>query len=129
MTQRRLRTVMDLWFTDSPLGICGDEDSGAMSSWFAFSALGIYPVCPGKPDYALSSPLFDEIRIKVAGGTFTIRAEGAGRGLRYIRSASLNGKPYDRPFLSHADLTAGGELILEMDSRPNKAWGANPAAG
>ena len=63
-----------------------------------------------------------------AGGTFTIRAEGAGRGLRYIKSASLNGKPYDRPFLSHADLTAGGELILEMDSRPNKAWGANPAA-
>ena len=83
MTQRRLRTIMDLWFTNSPLGICGDEDSGAMSSWLAFSALGLYPVCPGKPEYALSSPLFDEIRIKVPGGVFTIRAEGAGDGLRY----------------------------------------------
>ncbi len=127
MTQRRLRAIMDLWFTNSPLGICGDEDSGAMSSWFAFSALGLYPVCPGKPDYALSSPLFDEIRIKVPDGTFTIRAEGAGQGLRYIQSASLNGKPYDRPFLTHRDLTAGGELTLEMGSRPNKTWGVNTA--
>ena len=123
MTQRRLRSVMNLWFTNSPLGICGDEDSGAMSSWFAFSALGLYPVCPGRPDYALSSPLFDEVRIKTGGGEFVVKAEGAGEDLRYIRSARLNGKAHDRPFLTHVDLTAGGELVLEMDSRPNREWG------
>ena len=123
MTQRRLRTIMDLWFTNSPLGICGDEDSGAMSSWLAFSALGLYPVCPGKPEYALSSPLFDEIELSLGEKTFTIRAEGAGDGLRYIRSAKLNGKDYDRAFLDHRDLTAGGELVLEMSARPNPAWG------
>ena len=123
MTQRRLRTIMDLWFTNSPLGICGDEDSGAMSSWFAFSALGLYPVCPGKPEYALSSPLFDEIELSLGEKTFTIRAEGAGDGLRYIRSAKLNGKDYDRAFLDHRDLTAGGEFVLEMSARPNPAWG------
>nr|MCR5681511.1 GH92 family glycosyl hydrolase [Clostridiales bacterium] len=82
MAQRRLRTIMDLWFTNSPLGICGDEDSGAMSSWFAFSGIGLYPVCPGKPDYALSSPIFDEVRIKTAGGEFVIHAQGAGDGMR-----------------------------------------------
>ena len=54
--QRRLRELMDLWFTDSPTGICGDEDGGAMSSWLVFSALGFYPVCPGKPEYALGTP-------------------------------------------------------------------------
>ena len=122
MTQRRLRTIMDLWFTDSPLGICGDEDSGAMSSWYAFSGIGLYPVCPGKPEYALSSPLFDEVTIKVSGGEFVIRAEGAGDGLRYIQSASLNGGTFDRAFLTHRELTAGGELVLKMGSRPNREW-------
>lgn len=123
MTQRRLRTIIELWFTNSPLGICGDEDSGAMSSWMAFSALGIYPVCPGKAEYALTSPMFNEVEITVPGGKFVIKAEGAGDGLRYIKSATLNGKEYNKAFLSHADLTAGGELVLEMSDRPNKAWG------
>ena len=123
MTQRRLRTIIELWFTNSPLGICGDEDSGAMSSWLAFSALGLYPVCPGKGEYALSSPVFDEVEIKVSGGVFRIKAEGAGEGKRYINSATLNGKPYSRAFLSHSDVTAGGELILEMSDRPNRQWG------
>ncbi len=123
MTQRRLRTIIELWFTDSPLGICGDEDSGAMSSWLAFSALGFYPVCPGKPEYALSSPVFDEVELDLSGKKFVIRAEGAGDGLRYIRSAKLNGKEHNRAFLTHADLTAGGELTLEMSDRPNREWG------
>lgn len=123
MTQRRLRTIMELWFTNSPLGICGDEDSGAMSSWLAFSALGLYPVCPGKAEYALSSPMFDEVEITVTGGKFVIRAEGAGDGLRYIQSAKLNGRDYNKAFISHADLMAGGELVLEMSDRPNRAWG------
>ena len=123
MTQRRLRTIIELWFTNSPLGICGDEDSGAMSSWLAFSALGLYPVCPGKPEYALAAPMFDEVTLTVPGGEFTIRAQGAGSGLRYIQSAKLNGRPCDRAFLDHRDLAAGGELVLEMGSRPNKAWG------
>lgn len=123
MTQRRLRTIIELWFTNSPLGICGDEDSGAMSSWLAFSALGLYPVCPGKPEYALAAPMFDEVTLTVPGGEFTIRAQGAGSGLRYIQSAKLNGRPHGRAFLDHRDLAAGGELVLEMGSRPNKAWG------
>ncbi len=127
MTQRRLRTIMDLWFTNSPLGICGDEDSGAMSSWYAFSGIGLYPVCPGKPEYALSSPLFDEVRIRVEGGEFVIRAEGAGDGQRYIQSASLNGADFDRAFLTHGELTAGGELVLKMGSRPNKEWAVRRA--
>ncbi len=123
MTQRRLRTIIELWFNDTPLGICGDEDSGAMSSWLAFSALGIYPVCPGKPEYALAAPMFDEAEIAVPGGKFVIRAPGAGDGRRYIRSAKLNGKAWDRCFLGHSDIAAGGELVLETDDRPSCEWG------
>ena len=108
-------------FTNSPTGICGDEDGGAMSSWLVFSALGFYPVCPGKAEYALGTPLFDRAEIQVGEGrAFTVSSKGAGDGKRYIRAAYLNGKPLERPFLTHEEIVSGGELVLEMDSRPVK---------
>nr|MCR5681864.1 glycoside hydrolase family 92 protein [Clostridiales bacterium] len=88
-----------------------------------FSGIGLYPVCPGKPDYALSSPIFDEVRIKTAGGEFVIHAQGAGDGMRYIQSAALNGMQLNRAFLTHGELESGGELVLTMGPRPNKSWG------
>jgi len=124
-TQRRLRELMRLWFNDSPFGICGDEDGGAMCGWYVFSAMGFYPFCPGKPEYEIGSPLFDEIRLHLDGGVFTIRAQGNGEKAKYIQSAYLNGQPLDSTVLSHADLAAGGELVLTMGERPNKAWAAH----
>lgn len=119
--QKRLRDLMDIWFTNSPTGICGDEDGGAMSSWFVFSALGFYPVCPGKPEYAMGTPLFDSARILLDNGnTFDIESQGAGEGKRYIRAAFLNGAALGRPFLTHEDIVRGGKLQLLMDERPNK---------
>ena len=117
--QKRLRDLMDIWFSDSPTGICGDEDGGAMSSFFVFSAMGFYPVCPGKPEYALGTPLFDQIEIPASGGSrFTIKAPGAAEGLRYIQEARLNGEKLTRPFLSHQEITRGGTLELQMGKRP-----------
>ena len=119
--QKKLRDLMDIWFTNSPTGICGDEDGGAMSSWLVFSALGFYPVCPGKAEYAIGTPLFDRAEIQVGGGkTFTVVSEGAGDGLRYIQSAKLNGVPLERPFLTHEQIVSGGELVLEMGRKPKK---------
>lgn len=117
--QKKLRDLMDIWFTNNPTGICGDEDGGAMSSWLVFSAMGFYPVCPGKPEYALGTPLFDSMEMKMENGaSFKVTAKGAGDGLRYIQSATLNGKPLNRPFLTHEEITSGGELVLEMGTRP-----------
>ena len=110
---------MDIWFTNSPTGICGDEDGGAMSSWFVFSAMGFYPVCPGKAEYALGTPLFDSMALHMENGnTFRVVSPGAGDGLRYIKSARLNGRPLERPFLTHAQIVSGGELVLEMSRIP-----------
>ena len=124
-TQRKLREIMKIWFDDTPLGICGDEDGGAMCAWYVFAAMGFYPVCPGKPQYDLGSPIFDEVRIHLPGGkTFTIRAENNSRKAKYIQSAEMNGKPYDSAFLSHDDIAAGATLTLRMGERPNRAWAA-----
>ncbi len=119
--QKKLRELMDIWFTNSPTGICGDEDGGAMSSWYVFSAMGFYPVCPGKPEYAMGTPLFDTMEMRMENGkVFRIVSKGAGDGLRYVKSATLNGKKLDRPFLTHEQIVSGGELVLEMDRVPNK---------
>ena len=119
--QKNLRNCMDIWFTNSPIGICGDEDNGAMSSWFVFSAMGFYPVCPGKPEYAIGTPIFDSVQISLENGRFfKITSHSAGDGKCYIQSARLNGKLLEKLFLSHNDIMSGGELVLEMGTKPNK---------
>lgn len=136
-TQRRLRQLMELWFFDHPLGICGDEDGGALSSWYVFGAMGFYPLCPGRPVYGIGSPVFakttihmgaDEKASGIRGGTFTIVAEGVSRRNKYVQSATLNGRPLNRAWFTHADLIDGGCLSLEMGPTPNKSWAADPAA-
>ena len=72
-TQRKIHELIDLWFTDSPLGICGDEDGGAMSAFLVFSAMGFYPVNPASAEYDLGSPIFDRIEMDLPNGkTFTL---------------------------------------------------------
>ncbi|MDR3191885.1 MAG: GH92 family glycosyl hydrolase [Treponema sp.] len=121
--QKRLRDLMDIWYFNSPLGICGDEDEGTLSGWLVFSALGFFPVCPGSGRYAIGTPLFDRASISLGDGkAFTITSPGAGEGRRYIQSARLNGKPLAEPFLSHEELSSGAELVLEMGNAPRMEW-------
>ena len=120
-TQRKLHEIIDLWFTDSPLGICGDEDGGAMSAFLAFSAMGFYPVNPAAGTYDLGSPVFDRVEIDLPNGkTFAVCAEGASGRAKYIQAAQLNGEALKAPMFTHAEMMAGGELKLTMGERPNK---------
>jgi predicted alpha-1,2-mannosidase len=126
-TQRHLREIMEIWYTDTPLGICGDEDGGAMSSWYVLTAMGFYPVTPGLPVYALGSPIFEETRISLENGkVFTITARNVSAKNKYIQSAVLNGKPLNKPWFEHSDMVNGGTLLLVMASTPNTAWGSAP---
>jgi predicted alpha-1,2-mannosidase len=123
-TQRRVREIMRVLFDDTVHGICGDEDGGAMCSWYVFSAMGFYPVCPGKPEYEIGSPVFENVRLHLQDGkTFTIEAPGNNAKTKYIQSACLNGKPWGKTTLHHTNITAGGTLTLSMGERPEKGWG------
>ena len=122
--QRLLRQIMEVWYGDGPLGICGDEDGGAMSSWYVLSAMGFYPVCPGRPVYDIGSPLFQEVKIALAGGrTFTVSAPGASAGNKYVQSATLNGKPLDKPWFTHDELAARGDAGAADGSAPEQEMG------
>ena len=124
--QVRLRQAMTLLYQATPDGLCGDEDTGQMSAWYVFSALGFYPVCPGTPDYLIGSPLFDRATLHLAGGkTFTITAKHNGPQEFYIQNAKLDGKSFDQTFISHQQIINGGELEFAMGSAPNYDWGVS----
>lgn len=120
-TQLRARQIMDKVYNPGPKGYPGDEDQGSMSSWYVMSALGLYPVTPGTSQYAIGSPLFGKAVISLENGnTFTIVAENNSRENVYIQSATLNGQPFERNWIDHSEIMAGGELHFVMGPEPNK---------
>ena len=123
-TQKHVREVMDKLYHSGSKGYCGDEDNGQTSAWYVFSAMGFYPVCPGVPEYAMGSPLFPKLTLHLPGGkNFTVKAEGNSPANRYIGKALLNESEFTRNYLTHRELTSGGELVLWMDSVPDSRRG------
>lgn len=121
-TQHAVRRVMDELYDQD--GMLGDEDTGEMSAWYAFSATGFYPFCPGSPHYLIGSPLFEETILHRPGGKdFTVRASNNSTANCYIQSARLNGQPLTRTWLTHDEITAGGVLEFQMGPQPNRNWG------
>ena len=128
MTQKRIHMLMDQWFRNDLMGIPGDEDGGGMSAFVVFSMLGFYPVTPGMPVYNIGSPFFEKATIKLSTGnqlTITVRNYDAGN--KYIQSARLNGKDWNKPWFSHKDIENGGKLEFVMGRSPNQQWGNSPA--
>ncbi len=124
-TQKRIRSLLESWFMDNVFGIPGDDDGGGMSAFALFSMMGFYPVTPGQPVYAIGSPVFEKVTVRLPNGrSFTVKADGNSPQSRYIRSATFNGKPWDKAWFTHEELLAGGTLCLTMDETPNKAWGS-----
>ena len=108
-----------LMYRNATDGLCGNDDCGQMSAWYIFSSLGFYPVCPGTTQYAIGSPCVEEARIQLPDGkTLVIKAPGLSEKNIYIRSVTVNGKKLLKPFLDHADLMAGGEIIFTMGAKP-----------
>lgn len=125
-TQKRIRMLMDTWYTDNLFGIPGDEDGGGMTAFVVFSMMGFFPVTPGVPVYNIGSPVFNSISIKLDNGkTFTINAKNNSDENRYIQSATLNGKALNQAWFNHDVLIGGGTLNLVMGDRPNKTWGTD----
>ena len=123
-TQKTIRNLVSNKFKATLGGLPGNEDCGQLSAWYIFSAMGFYPVCPGLPVYQIGSPSFDKTTIHLEDGKdFTLVAKNNAPENVYIQSATLNGKPYDRCWISHQDIMDGGTLVLTMGPQPNLSWG------
>lgn len=125
-TQKLVRHIMDELYTSEADGLCGNEDCGQMSSWYVFSALGFYPVTPGKAEYIIGTPIFPEATLNFENGRkFTVKAANVSEKNIYIQNATLNGKEYTKSYLNHEDLVKGGMLELTMGEKPNESWGVS----
>ena len=110
----KVREVLSTLYFDGEAGLSGNEDVGQMSAWYVMSALGFYQAEPATARYWFGSPIIDEATLKVAGGQMHIVVKNNSEQNKYIQRVWLNGKEYRQPWISHADLTAGGELRIEM---------------
>ena len=124
-TQKRIHTLINQWFRNDLMGLPGDEDGGGTSAFVVFSQLGFYPVTPGFAAYNIGSPFFPYAKVTLSNGNvFEVEAQNYSAENKYIQSATLNGKTWNKPWFAHSDIENGGKLVLVMGDKANKSWGA-----
>lgn len=119
-TQQAVRRLIRKYYFNAPEGLPGNDDTGTLSAWLLFSMMGFYPTCPGDMDYALTSPVFDEVKIRLdsryyPGKELVIEAVNA-KGDEYllIDKMEWNGKKHKSYFISHQKLVEGGRLRMVL---------------
>jgi predicted alpha-1,2-mannosidase len=121
LTQKYLRWVLRTHYNDKANGLAGNDDGGTLSSWFVFTAAGIYPI-PGTDRYVIGAPLFPRIDIQVRGGVLHVEAPEVSAENMYVQAVTWNEKPVEKPELLHGDIAQGGTLHFKMGASPG-AWG------
>jgi predicted alpha-1,2-mannosidase len=121
-TAQRVRHILATEYTTGRGGLPGNDDSGAMSSWYVWVAMGLYPNA-GQPFYYIGSPLFQRATINLGGGrSFVIEAPETSASNLYVQSATLNGRALDRAWLKHEEIASSGKLVLRMGATAS-TWG------
>lgn len=123
-TAERLRAIVAANFHPGKNGMAFNDDSGAMSAWYALAQIGIYPNA-GQDVYLIGSPTIPETTIHLGNGRdFRIIAKDASAKNKYVASAELNGKPLNRAWFRHAEIASGGKLVLTMAAQASH-WAAD----
>lgn len=120
-TQEKIRMILEIQYKPTPDGLGGNDDTGQMSAWYIFSALGFYPVQQGSTDYAIGSPLVDHAILNLENGKqFEIEVKNQSKRNVYIQKIELNGKTYSSFNLNHFDIVNGGKITFYMSDKPKK---------
>jgi putative alpha-1,2-mannosidase len=126
-TQDVVRRIQTELFTTQPGGLPGNDDAGSLSSWYVFSALGIYPEIPGVAGFTTGSPMFPKATVHLENGkSIVIIGQNASATTPYVQSLKLNGKPYESPWIVWSELAGGGTLDFDLGAQPSK-WGSDLA--
>ncbi|MGO8869936.1 MAG: GH92 family glycosyl hydrolase [Acidimicrobiales bacterium] len=131
-TQSVVRRIMTQLYPLAPVAEPGEDDLGALSSWYVWAALGLYPETPGVADLAITSPLFPRTTVTEGSGhTLTITAAHAPD--EYVRHAALAigsgaSSNWSKPWLPATALSEGADLAVDLGGSPDTFWGASPSA-
>jgi putative alpha-1,2-mannosidase len=125
-TQAGVRRIQNELFTVKPNGLPGNDDAGALSSWYVFSALGLYPEIPGVAGLVVGSPMFSKATVYLESGkTIQIVGAQASRENFYVQGLKLNGRDYESAWIKWSDLAAGATLDFNLGAEPSP-WGKDP---
>ncbi|MGW1963881.1 lectin [Streptomyces sp. NPDC001935] len=129
-TQSTVRSIQQQIWANTPGGLAdGNDDLGAMSAWYVWSALGMFPETPGTADLALGSPLFTQAVITLPSGkTLTINGNGAADNAPYVQSATWNGSAWNNAYAPTSAITAGGTLTYTLGTSANTSWATAASA-
>lgn len=124
-TQKWVNYCLDKYFGNRPGGLPGNDDAGTMSAWQMLSMMGIYPACPARPDYVITTPTFDKVTIKLnpdfySQSELTIEAKNRTEQNIYIERIELDGEPYNSYFIDHQKLTNAKRLTIYCTDTPRK---------
>jgi len=122
-TQSVVRTIMTTLYSSGNNAYPGNDDLGEMSSWYLWSALGMYPELPGSNVLVLGSPLFPKTILHLKGGDVTIIGNGADAP--YVQNLTVNGETWTKPWIRFSDISKGGTLVYTLASSPDSSWGSN----
>lgn len=121
-TQEKVHQILTSFYKNSPDGLIGNEDCGQMSAWYVLSALGLYQVCPGDPEFTITTPLFASATIHTE-KPFVIKKSAATDKSIYISGMQLGGKEWSTPTIDYASIMQGGTLNCTVQDKPNMQWG------
>jgi predicted alpha-1,2-mannosidase len=147
-TQDFVRQIATTEYRDAPVNEPGNDDLGAISSWYVWAAIGLYPVTPGTANLAIASPLFPKISIELPSGhLLQITAPGASASTPYVHaltvsgiappaaqactpsssgSSGSSGSGWNSPWIPASFLQSGGSLDFVLSATPDHSWGAEP---
>jgi putative alpha-1,2-mannosidase len=149
-TQQVVRKIVNTLYANAPVNEPGNDDLGAISSWYVWAAIGLYPVTPGTANLALGSPLFPAVVLTLPDGQrIVMHAPGASPATPYIHTLAVSGVPsskatpscasptastpedrttWNRPWLPSSIITTGGTLAYGLSAVPDPSWGSAAAA-
>ncbi|WP_037915067.1 GH92 family glycosyl hydrolase [Actinacidiphila yeochonensis] len=128
-TQEAVRQAQTQLYFNAPVGSFGNDDLGAMSSWYVWSSLGMYPETPGTDTLVLGSPAFPVAQITLGNGkTVSVNAPQAAPDAPYVQALDVNGKAYNDSWLSYAQFEKAGTLDYSLNTVPNTSWASSAKA-
>jgi predicted alpha-1,2-mannosidase len=120
-TQRLVRQITTDFYKNKPDGLIGNDDCGQMSAWYLFSAMGFYPMNPVSGEFVFGAPQLPKVTLKLAEGkTFTVEAKNLSPSNLYVEKIEWNGKPYEKKYITYADIMGGGNLLFYMSDKPKR---------
>jgi len=118
-TQEITHKILNEFYKNTPDGLIGNEDCGQMSAWYVLTSMGFYQVCPGYPEFTITTPLFESIKINLENHKrVDIITSGFKSSLQYVRAFSLNGKRIDNNSFLYSDIEQGA--VLNYVLQPTK---------